>query len=124
MKVIKRSLTLALLAAVAVTIYGYYSASTLPENYTVRAGQQVTLDNNLLTVTQDSEGGATPVNQGVTGNYKAQLKLFGIIPIREVNVDVIDSEVLVIPGGSSFGIKMLSEGVMVVGLAVWTPEAK
>lgn len=53
---------------------------------------------------------------------KVTLKLFGVIPIKEVNVKSVDTPVLV-PGGTPFGIKMLTDGVMVIGIGnVTTPE--
>jgi stage IV sporulation protein B len=43
------------------------------------------------------------------------LKLFGTIPIKKVNITEVDRPVLV-PGGTPFGIKLLMDGVMVVGM--------
>ena len=51
------------------------------------------------------------VKQGVTS---LEFYLFGYIPIREVNVDVVP-EIEANPGGHSIGIKMQSDGVVVVG---------
>ena len=43
------------------------------------------------------------------------LKLFGVLPIKQANVQVLE-ETELIPCGTPFGIKMFTEGVMVVGL--------
>ena len=45
----------------------------------------------------------------------ATLKLFGLIPVKDVEVLEVETPVL-IPGGNPFGIKLLMEGVMVVGM--------
>ncbi|MTI79954.1 MAG: SpoIVB peptidase [Firmicutes bacterium] len=50
------------------------------------------------------------------GKINLSLKLFGIIPLRNVTVDVVP-EIKVIPGGQSIGVMLHSQGVMVVGLA-------
>lgn len=46
---------------------------------------------------------------------KMTLKLFGIIPIKDVTVESVE-EPLLIPGGNPFGIKLLADGVMVIGI--------
>ncbi|MHB1419108.1 MAG: SpoIVB peptidase [Bacillota bacterium] len=50
------------------------------------------------------------------GRVKLQLRLFGVIPLKHVVVDVV-SPVKVIPGGHSIGVMLRSRGVMVVGFA-------
>ncbi|MFW5999267.1 MAG: SpoIVB peptidase [Halanaerobiaceae bacterium] len=49
-----------------------------------------------------------------TGHSYLNFKLFGLIPIRRVRVNVLP-EVEVYPGGQAIGVLMRSEGVMVVG---------
>lgn len=56
----------------------------------------------------------TPVGQGQTS---LKLKLFGIIPIRSLVVDVLP-EIKVIPGGQSIGVMLRTEGVIVVGQSI------
>lgn len=48
------------------------------------------------------------------GKVKLELKLFGFIPLKEINVDVLP-QIQVIPGGHSIGVLLRTEGVMVVG---------
>lgn len=48
------------------------------------------------------------------GHSYLNFKLFGVIPIRRVRVNVLP-EVEVYPGGQAIGVLMRSEGVMVVG---------
>ena len=42
------------------------------------------------------------------------MKLFGLIPLKSVSIDVVP-KVHVVPGGHSIGVLMRSKGVMVVG---------
>jgi len=48
------------------------------------------------------------------GKVNLQLKLFGIIPLRQVTVNVVP-RVEVYPGGHSIGVMLQSQGVMVIG---------
>lgn len=48
------------------------------------------------------------------GQTTVRLKLFGALPIKTMNVRVIP-ELKVIPGGQSIGVKLHSEGMLVVG---------
>lgn len=51
-----------------------------------------------------------------TGQYNVDFKLFGLIPIRRMKVDVIPS-IRLVPGGHSIGVQLKSRGVLVVGYA-------
>ena len=88
----------------------------LPNNYYVTKGTQLNLpcffnvDASAKTPAVESLNSKVyPINSIVT------LKLFGVIPIKEVNVQEVNRPVLV-PGGNPFGIKILTDGVMVIGL--------
>lgn len=48
------------------------------------------------------------------GNARLNIKLFGVVPLRHLTVNVFP-EKFVYPGGQSIGIKLRSEGVIVVG---------
>lgn len=52
-----------------------------------------------------------------TGNYKINVKLFGIIQLKAVNLDVIDNTEL-IPCGFPIGLCINTSGVMVLGTGV------
>ena len=51
------------------------------------------------------------------GRLYLRLKLFGLIPVRQLAVDII-SPVSVVPGGHSIGILVQPQGLMVVGRAL------
>ena len=58
--------------------------------------------------------------QGVkTGNYDMDLKLFGWLPLRNIQVEVVE-EHSVFPGGESIGIYLEMNGIMVVGTSELT----
>ena len=51
--------------------------------------------------------------QGI-GSVNLEFRLFGLIPLRQLTVNVLP-EIRLVPGGHSIGIKLHSAGVMVVG---------
>lgn len=50
------------------------------------------------------------------GAYELNLNLFGKIPLKEINVDVIP-KVKVVPIGELIGVKMYASGVLIVGVS-------
>lgn len=53
-------------------------------------------------------------NLNVSGEYDAKVKLFGVIPVKSVSVDVLP-ETSLVPGGKTVGIKMFTRGLLCVG---------
>ena len=51
---------------------------------------------------------------GRQGSYQVGLKLFGLIKLKDIQVDVVDTR-YAIPCGSPIGIYLKSDGVMVIG---------
>lgn len=51
-----------------------------------------------------------------TGRYTVDFRLFGLIPLRRMKVDVVPP-IRVVPGGHSIGVQLKSRGVLVVGYA-------
>lgn len=58
-----------------------------------------------------------------TGTADLQVKLFGLIPVKSVHVNVVP-DVKVIPGGQSIGVKLKSSGIMVVGYNLVKTDGK
>lgn len=57
-----------------------------------------------------------------TGQYTVDFKLFGLIPIRRMTVDVLPP-IKLVPGGHSIGVQLRSRGVLVVGYAAIRDES-
>ena len=68
-----------------------------------------------ITVRQDEINVASVKNAGVDSKIVAEAKLFGTIPVKKVNVNVVPVNKLV-PCGNVFGVKFFTKGVMVVRL--------
>lgn len=49
-------------------------------------------------------------------DYTAMTKLFGVIPIKEVDVSVFP-DISLVPSGEVFGVKFFTKGVMIIGIS-------
>lgn len=99
----------------------------LPEEISVIEGRKYQLDFHnpmAATITTDSAietSGAfqlgTPLTLQAhqTGNYNLRLDLMGIIPVKETLLKVV-KEQYVYPSGQSAGVKILTDGVLVLSL--------
>lgn len=88
----------------------------------IPAGGEVTVQNPDV-IRVNGKTGATQrialnhplaVESAKAGQTKLQLKLFGKIPIKTVKVNVVP-DLKVIPGGQTIGVKIQSDGILVVG---------
>lgn len=122
-----------LLTAMGLFGYGYYLIdSSIPSVIHVRAGSEEALElgipakGEILSV---SEQGCSNIPEGAvsvdlsrpvtmkTGNVdglRMQVKLFGILPLKQIGIRVIEDQEL-IPVGVPIGIYVKTEGVLVVG---------
>lgn len=108
----KTAAALALLLIQPVGISLYY-AGNLPDSYYVRQGEGLELSTlfPISAAPAESTAAAAAVQDPRTA---ANLKLFGIIPIKTVSIQSSDT-VMLVPGGEAFGIRMLMDGIMVIG---------
>ncbi len=89
----------------------YAISSNLCEKYYVTEGTSLEFQDYIKGVPESS----LPSISAGSNQSKTELKLFGIFPIKTVVVSTAESK-SVVPGGIPFGIKMLSDGVMVTSL--------
>ena len=54
------------------------------------------------------------VSENVTGSHTLSAKLFGVVPVKQVNVEILP-EMSLVPGGDVFGVKFFTKGVIVIG---------
>ena len=92
-------------------------AQTVPDSYRVVQGQALDLHTYGLRAkpVMAQEVNAVSVN-GSAAAYEAEILLFDAIPLKTVHVAVTEQTMLV-PCGTPFGIKMFTNGVMVVGIS-------
>lgn len=94
-----------------------YAGGTLPDKFYIAQGEELAIhspfdirpqaDNTLLPIEAYSTAG---------NSYSLDLRMFGGVSVKQVQVQVVDSK-SVIPCGVPFGIKMFTEGVIVVGMS-------
>ncbi|MBQ2676419.1 MAG: SpoIVB peptidase [Clostridia bacterium] len=97
---------------------GLIYSESLPDYYQVNKGDDLNIQSKLSISAKsiDKVDAVSDKQDGLSADdYEAELKLFGLIPIKTVQVDVID-EMYVVPSGKTFGIKIFTQGVMVVGM--------
>ena len=56
------------------------------------------------------------INTDTCGNYSLNVKLFNVVPVKTVNVTVMP-EYYVIPSGETIGIKIISDGLLVINIS-------
>ena len=92
--------------------------NAMPEQFSVVTGYDLKLNGAVRVNTQKAQTSSSkPVAMLTPGSsYLASLNLFGLFPIKDVTVKVVDATT-VIPCGIPFGIKMFTDGVLVVGMS-------
>ncbi len=85
----------------------------LPDRYYVRNGETLALS-TALPITADPVDSITSAAVTDTAASRTTLRLFGILPIKNVEIQRTD-EIMLVPGGQAFGIRMLMDGIMVIG---------
>ena len=128
--------------AILFSVY-YYMWSRVPSVIMVKAGVDQTLNLSLpasgvlykeaveasKTVSGSEQMGTIEIDfrEPVTlranqiDTYKLQLKLFGVIPLKDVDVEVIH-DIRLKPSGIPIGIYVKTEGVLVVGIGEFEKE--
>lgn len=132
------AIAIAMVMVSATVLYDIYSFISMPQEYLVVEGEEQTLDFKLplkIHATSEEEGilklngldittegtdvnSKTPLNIQTSskGNAVIEFKLFGLIPLKRMTVSVIPP-VKVVPGGQSIGVKLYTQGVLVVAVA-------
>ena len=94
-----------------------YTFSRLPDTFLVAQGQPLTIAPMPWVRTADTgdqvlQASAVPVG----GSYNTTLTLWGVVPVKTVRTVVVDLRVVTVCG-SPFGVKMFSDGALVVGFS-------
>lgn len=114
-KWIRRSAAIA--AALLIQLYSTtaYYAWYLPDSYYVETGGTLQVDTVLHISAAPTDHAVQAVTDSNAVTETAALRLFGMIPIKTVEIQEIDTPLLV-PCGQPFGIKLRMDGAMVVGM--------
>jgi stage IV sporulation protein B len=113
-----------------ITIYNY------PKEINLMQGHSKKLENSLvcklvldnmnekninLSKLSNKLSSFTLINGNSKGTVNAKLKIFSLVPVKNVTVNVIPDR-KVIPSGEAIGVKIQTKGVLVVGLSSITSE--
>ena len=113
---LKKTIKLFLYSAMLFTGFSIYVKGMIPSNLYVIPGDEVQIK-SLPIVSFESQGASNTKEVVKSGQkLKYQAKLFGVVPIKEVNVTTTENRKVSV-AGTPFGIKMFSNGVMVVGFS-------
>ena len=94
-------------------------SATLPDRYYLAKGSRFSLGDSSLIQTSSNDGYPLSVYSSTGNTFRMDLKLLGLINIKPVSVQVVDRRVVALCG-TPFGIKMVTDGVMVVGTGTVT----
>ena len=118
MKLYKKILTVLIL----ITIYAYICNITMfPNSIILMQGENIKIDTVLGISIKNKQTmqASSSLNEKLTeqvGKKDLELNLFNIIPVKDVTVNVIP-KTTVIPLGKTIGMKLYTEGVLVVGMS-------
>lgn len=103
------------------SVYAYYDKST-PDTIRVKAGtsEEINLKIPASGIIQTNEPTVISLNQPITivagtgmDSYEMDLKLFGVLPLKKIDIEVIENKML-IPMGCPIGIYLKTQGVLVI----------
>lgn len=115
-KLIKLIFSSVLALSVAVFSGVVYYDATLSDSYYVAKGTSLTLSGNSVLQCKPNGSSLTvgKSNSASVGAHETTVSLFGLFPIKTVSVtETEETEVVVL--GTPFGLKIFTEGVLVVG---------
>lgn len=112
MKIASKTL-FCLLSVVCIAVFGaiIYLDGRLSDSYRISEGESLKIDSSLpISISYSSAADEDKQS------FDASVKVFGVIPARNITVDVIDDRYVAVLG-TPFGIKIYTEGVLVVGFS-------
>ncbi len=97
------------------------SGKTTADSYYVECGQTLEISRYIKAEIKNDSIESISLSSEKTQN--GELRLFGIFPIKTVSISQTDRK-CVVPGGIPFGIKMISNGVMVTAVSAINCDGK
>ncbi len=107
------TLTACCIVALSGIIYWDYK---LPDSYFVEQGQNLSIGGTVEAVAEVGQNSERSVSATVGDTYHSTLRWLGIFPVKTVSVTVSERPVVTL-GGSPFGVKLYTDGVLVVSFS-------
>ena len=101
---------------IILTLITFMSLRDIPETIYVRQGENISYGSILKVSNNDNSVLQQKVNKEYETKLKKSINLMGILPIKTINLEMVP-KIMVYPGGQPVGIKLNTEGVLVVGLS-------
>lgn len=98
----------------------------LPSEVSIFADERAALNTPLYSLAAKSDKSATALKNHSaysSGQYTARLKILGLLPVKTVTIDVIERQEIIL-GGQTFGIRLYTKGVIVVGCGNFIYQGK
>ena len=112
--------------ALSIGVFGAIAVlqNKICENYKLQKGEALKL-NSILPITAKYKGSKESISNthNVGDSFDVDLKLFGVIPFSSTTVEVVD-EMYVAVLGNPFGMKIYTDGVLVIELSNVLSEGK
>ena len=114
-KFIKCTAAVCALLCAFVFSLSFYVHFTVAENYKVYEGESLDFGTKIpvTAVYESAEFSGLNTAQKTGSSFNVNLKLFGIFPVSSVKVDIVD-DMYVAVLGTPFGIRLYTDGVLVV----------
>ncbi len=100
--------------AVAVLITGASLSNSLPSDFTITAERGLKINSDIPISARQSEN-SNSVFESHSKRSTFSVNLFGLIPVKDVSAEY-EQKTEVLLSGRPFGIKIFTDGVMVVGI--------
>ena len=113
---LRRNARIFVLSFLVVTVCTIYMRSIIPKDIFFTSSDTLEIKSLPMITLAPQSGGQSRSALGGTQQLTYTAKLFGVVPIKSVNVSV-QNERMVSVAGTPFGVKMFSDGVMVVGFS-------
>ena len=114
---VKSVFFIALFCVIGIFSMIFYLDYSIGEEYKVNRGETLKID-SIVPITVEYDGAYASENmlhERIGDKFQVDLKMFGAIPFSTVNVEVVD-EMYVAVLGHPFGMKLYTEGVLVIDL--------
>ena len=106
-------------ATLSVLCWALCLSATLPDRYYLAKGSRFSLADSSVIRAGSRDSYPLSVYSSAGNTFRMDLKLLGLVSIKPVSVQVVDRRVVALCG-TPFGIKMVTDGVMVVGTGAVT----
>lgn len=117
-RIVIKSITV-FFAVIFVTIFAslIYVSNSVSDSYLINSGETLKIDTLIpVRASYCSEEVKEDYGNIKGSSFKMDLKMLGLIPAKQIDVKVVDENYVAVLG-TTFGIKIYTEGVLVVGFS-------